>query len=161
MFKKSAALILALILGSSTLGYAGATFAATGHDHGNAETAQKLQLDAGKRWATDAPLRKAMGTINENMRQALPAIHANTLAETQYVQLAEDVRAQVDYMFKNCKLSAEADTQLHQIIVQLLAAADKMAGAPTVRRDGAISVLAALKSYVRYFADDDFTPIAH
>lgn len=161
MFRKPEALVLALILGSGTLGYAGASLAASGHDHGHAESEQELQLDEGKRWATDAPLRKAMGTINESMRQALPAIHENRLDDAQYVQLAEGIRAQVAYMVENCKLSAEADAQLHLIIARLLAGADSMAGAPAERRNGAVSVLGALEDYASYFADDDFTPIAH
>lgn len=161
MFKKPQALLLALILGSGTLSYAGASFAATGHDHGHGEGTQTLQLDEGTRWATDAPLRKAMGAINDHMRQSLPAIHQNRLAEAQYVQLAQEVDAQVAYMVENCKLSAEADAQLHLILAQLLAGAENMAGAPAARRDGAISVLGALGDYAEYFADEDFVPIKH
>ena len=78
MIRKPYALALAIIL-AGTLGHAGTSLAATSHDHGHGEGAPALQLDAGKRWATDAPLRQAMGTINNDMRQALPAIHEDRL----------------------------------------------------------------------------------
>ena len=94
MIRKPHALALAIIL-AGTLGHAGTSLAATSHDHGHGEGAPALQLDAGKRWATDAPLRQAMGTINNDMRQALPAIHEDRLPAARYGELAETVRGQV------------------------------------------------------------------
>ncbi|HLD65583.1 MAG TPA: hypothetical protein VJA19_06045 [Pseudomonas sp.] len=152
------ALALAVVL-ASTLGHAGTSLAATSHGHG--EGAQALQLDAGKRWATDAPLRQAMGTINHDMRLALPAIHEDRLPAARYGELAEVVRSQVAYMVENCKLSAEADAQLHLIIAQMLAGTDAMSGAPAGQRDGAVAVVGALGDYATYFADDTFKPLEH
>ena len=63
MFVKSKFFLLSLILGSTSLGIAGASLAATTHDHSQAEGVHALQLKAGERWATDAPLRKAMGAL--------------------------------------------------------------------------------------------------
>lgn len=160
MISKPRAVALAVIL-ASTLGHAGASLAATSHDHGHSEGAQALQLDAGKRWATDAPLRQAMGAINDNMRQVLPAIHENRLPAAEYGELAEVVRGQVAYMVENCKLSAEADAQLHLIIAQMLASADAMSSAQGGQRDGAVGVVGALGDYATYFADDTFKPIEH
>lgn len=162
MIRKPYALALAIIL-AGTLGHAGTSLAATSHDHGHGhgEGAPALQLDAGKRWATDAPLRQAMGTINNDMRQALPAIHEDRLPAARYGELAETVRGQVAYMVENCKLSAEADAQLHLIIAQLLAGADAMSGAPAGQRDGAVTVVGALGDYATYFADDSFKPLEH
>jgi len=160
MIRKPHALALAIIL-AGTLGHAGTSLAATSHDHGHGEGAPALQLDAGKRWATDAPLRQAMGTINNDMRQALPAIHEDRLPTARYGDLAETVRGQVAYMVENCKLSAEADAQLHLIIAQLLAGADAMSGAPADQRDGAVTVVGALGDYATYFADDGFKPLEH
>lgn len=162
MSRKPQALALALILAGFTLGHAGASLAATGHEHGHGEGAPPtLQLDAGKRWATDAPLRQAMGTINQRMQQALPAIHENRLPAVQYTELAAGIRDQVAYMVAHCKLSAEADAQLHLIISRLLAGADAMSGAPAGQRNGAITVVGALDDYARYFADDGFRPLTH
>lgn len=102
-----------------------------------------------------------MGTLNESMRQTLPAIHENTLAGAQYVQLAEQIRGEVAYMIKNCKLAAAADAQLRLIIAKLLAGADTMAEQPAARRDGAVKVLGALNDYASYFAAPDFTLTEH
>lgn len=160
MSRKTEALALALILAAG-LGHTGSSLAANGHAHGHGEGAPTLQLDHGKRWPTDAALRQAMGTLNENMRQALPAIHEDRLPAAQYAQLAEAVRGQVAYMVEHCNLPADADAQLHLVIARLLAGADAMADVSAGQRDGAISVLSALGDYASYFDDDDFTPIAH
>lgn len=163
MIRTPQAFALAFILGTSTLGYAGASLAATSHDHSghDGHGAQTLQLDEGKRWATDAPLRQAMGKVNESMRQALPAIHEDRLPEAEYAQLAEQVRAQVAYMVENCNLPADADAQLHLIIARMLAGAEAMSGAQTGQRDGAVKVVGALGDYATYFADASFKPLDH
>lgn len=161
MLTKSKALLLSFILGSTSLSMAGASLAATTHDHSPTAGAHALELNAGERWTTDAPLRKAMGTLNESMRRALPSIHESTLAEAQYVQLAEQIRQEASYMIANCKLAPEADAQLHLIIGKLLAGADIMAEQPSARSDGAVMVIGALSDYASYFADPGFTQIEH
>lgn len=161
MLVNSKALLLSLIIGGVSLSLAGTSLAATNHDHSHAKGAHALELNAGERWATDAPLRKAMGLLNESMRHALPAIDENTLTDEQYKKFAEKIRGEVAYMVQNCKLPAEADAQLHLIIAKLLAGAENMAEQPAVRRDGAIKVLGALNDYANYFADPDFSLIKH
>ncbi len=159
MFGKPKTLIVAIILVGFTFGSVGASLAAAGHeqDHG-AGRSEKLQSEVGKRWATDAPLRRAMGSINQSVKQVLPAIHDDRLPSEQYGQLAENIRVQVAYMIDHCKLSAGADAQLHLIIRRLLAGADTMAGT-TAQRDGALTVVGALGDYARYFIDDSFAPV--
>ena len=130
------------------------------HSHGEAAPTQ-LQLNAGKRWATDAALRQAMGTINDGMHEALPAIHENRLPTERYSELAELVRHQVAYMVENCQLSAAADAQLHLIIAQLLAGADAMSDTASGQRDGAVRVVGALGNYASHFADDNLKPLQH
>ena len=51
--------------------------AADAHEHHHGMTPASLQLNAGKKWQTDAPLRAAMGQIRRSMAAALHAIHAN------------------------------------------------------------------------------------
>lgn len=156
------AVILALILGATSLSFAGPSLAAkTAHQHGAAE--HELQLNAGEKWATDAPLRKAMGALNGAMQTSLPTIHDNQLGDAQYDQLAVRVNAEVAYMVKHCKLEPQADAQLHLIIAELLAGADSMAGKTPdqARRNGAVKVLGALQSYAEYFADSAFETIQH
>lgn len=161
MSRYSHAFALACLLGGFALAPAGASLAATGHDHGHEHGAQSLQLNEGKRWSTDAPLRQAMGAVNESMRRALPAIHENRLPEARYGQLAEEVRGQVAYMVENCNLPADADAQLHLVIARMLEGADGMSGDAGHRRQGAVTVLGALQDYASYFDDPQFSPIRH
>ena len=157
------ALFLPLILGAVSLGFAGSGLAATeaSHDHGEAQ--HELQLNAGQKWATDAPLRKAMGELSETLRQSLPAIHKNTFADAGYSKLSEQVNASVAYMVENCALPPEADAQLHVIIASMLAGAESMAGKTPAesRRAGAVKLIGALDNYGAYFADPGFKPINH
>ncbi len=165
MYLSSRTVFLTLILGGSSVGLSGASLAAeslaTGdHQHGLA--VHELQLNAGEKWATDAPLRKAMGSLNDAMRAALPEIHEDRLGEASYVQLASLINDEVAFMIKHCKLTPEADAQLHLIIAQMLAGSDSMAGkAEGTRRDGAVKVMGALGSYAKYFADPAIESAQH
>ena len=133
-----------------------------GHDAHAAQPTHAAALPPdGQRWATDAPLRKAMGTINTALGQSLAAIHEDRLSEAQYVQLAELVRGQVAYMVEHCQLPSEADAQLHLIIARLLAGADGMAATGPAQRQGAITLVGALNDYPHFFADSEFTPLKH
>lgn len=131
------------------------------HDHGKAPVT--LELNAGKKWETDAALRKAMGDIRQAMAAALHAIHENRLSAKGYGTLAHKVEGAVSFMVASCKLGTKADEQLHVIIADLLAGAEQMAGKvkPIKRMDGAVKVIAALDNYGKYFDDAGFKPIEH
>ena len=145
---------LAVLLASLLLGISVAAQAAAPHEHhahGNPEP-QKLQLNAGQKWATDAPLRQAMSEINQAMATALPRIHKNQFAAADYQALAGTVSQKVAYAVANCKLEAKADAMLHLVIADLLAGAEAMESKqPEARHDGAVSVLHALQAYGKYF----------
>ncbi len=123
------------------------------HHHGESGTAaQKLQLNAGKKWATDAVLRQSMADINQAMATALPLIHKNRFSDSDYVGLATTVNQKVGYAIENCKLEPKADAMLHIVIGELMAGAEIMEGKTAGKRHaGAVSVMQALKSYGRYF----------
>jgi hypothetical protein len=147
------------------------TLAATGpslatneaHEHGHGTASATLQLNAGKKWETDAPLRKAMGEIRQSMASSLHAIHENKLSAKAYGELAKKVEGAVGDMVANCKLGSQADEQLHIIIADLLSGAEQMAGKvkQAKRMDGAAKVFGTLDSYGKYFYDPGFQPIAH
>ena len=128
----------ALALGFA-LALAGAAAAAgESHEHGHGAGEAKLVLDHGKKWQTDAPLRKGM----ENIRAVL--------ATGQKPEaLAELVNAEVAYIVQNCKLPEDADAQLHLLIAELLAGADAMKGEQP--REGAERVAKALDRYGEFF----------
>lgn len=147
-----------------TLAAAGPSFAANEtHDHGHGTVSGTLQLNAGKKWETDTPLRKSMGEIRQSMASSLHAIHENKLSSRGYGALAKKWRMQLAIWFANCKLGTQADEQLHLIIADLLAGAEQMAGKvkQAKRMDGAVKVIGALDNYGKYFDDPGFQPIAH
>ena len=157
-----------LLLASLCLVLGGPALAAGGehaHGHGHGAPAQ-LQLDAGKKWPTDAALREAMGKLRTTMAAALPDIHEKRLAAEGYAALAKDVEQEVGYIVAKCKLDARADAQLHLVVAELLDGAGKMAGNTKKAkggkpRDGAVQVIGALDKYAAYFDDPGFVPIAH
>ena len=128
------------------------------HDHGGKPAA--LQLNAGKKWETDAPLRKAIGEIRQSMAASLDAIHNNRLPAKEYGALAHKVESAVGDMVANCKLGTQADEQLHIIIADLLAGAEQMTGKEkqSKPRDGAVKVIGALDKYGKYFDDAGYQP---
>jgi hypothetical protein len=117
-----------------------AAAAGEAHEHGQGHGAgeAKLVLDHGKKWQTDAPLRRGM----ENIRAVLAT-------RQKPEALAELVNAEVAYIVQNCKLPADADAQLHLLIAELLAGADEMKGARA--GEGVERVVKALNEYGRYF----------
>jgi hypothetical protein len=130
------------------------------HEHGHEAHGATLQLNAGKKWETDAPLRKAMGEIRQSMASSLHAIHENKFSAQAYGGLAKKVEGAVGDIVANCKLPPAADAQLHIVVADLLAGAEQMAG-KAKRMDGAVKVIGALDNYGKYFDDPGFQPIAH
>jgi hypothetical protein len=164
MKQKSPGALRALLL-AAMLGLSGMSQAATSHDdhaaHG--QGAATLQLNAGKKWETDAPLRQSMANIRQTMAAALHDIHENRLPATGYGKLAQQVESEVGAIVSNCKLEPKADAQLHLIVADLLAGAEQMSGkAKKIKRqNGAVKVIGALDNYAKYFDDASFKPIKH
>ncbi|MBK9446027.1 MAG: hypothetical protein IPO00_08005 [Betaproteobacteria bacterium] len=162
-----------LLLGAICMSIAGASIAAAPaapgpahkHEHGAATStpAATLQLNAGRKWETDAPLRQAMASIRQEMAAALHDIHENRLSAKGYGKLAQKVETEVGNMIANCKLGTQADEQLHIVITDLLGGAERMAGKVkgAKRQNGAVQVIGALEKYATYFDDAGFKPIEH
>lgn len=123
------------------------------HEHDAGGTIHTLQLDHGKKWATDEPLRKGMNEIRALIAANSAAIHAGKLAASQYAALGSQIEERVAYIVGNCKLGPAADANLHLVVADLIAGADAMqgkAGAASPRA-GASKVVGALDAYGRYF----------
>ncbi len=123
------------------------------HHHGESGVVvQKLELNAGKKWATDAALRQSMDDINQAMAKALPLIHKDRFSDSDYAALATTINQKVGYAVENCKLEPKADAMLHLVIAELMAGAEIMDGKTSAaRHDGAVRVRQALQSYGKYF----------
>lgn len=96
------------------------------HGHDGAGAPARLSLDAGKKWASDAPLRKAMTNVRNAMDESLDAIHGDKLSAAGYGALAGKIKGEVAYMVSNCKLEPKADAQLHTIIAAMLEGVEAM-----------------------------------
>jgi hypothetical protein len=144
------------------LAVAGTTVAATDQHHaGHAhEPPAKLELDHGKPWATDAPLRKGMGALHAAFAERVEAIHAGTLPAANYRALGAKVETEVAALVAECKLEPKADAVLHVIVAELLAAADVLQGrAPGTPAAGAHRAVAALNDYGRKFDHPQWQPL--
>jgi hypothetical protein len=133
------------------------------HQHGQATAAVgQLQLDAGRKWPTDASLRTGMAGIRAAFDADHPAIHAGKESDAQYEALAARIESQVNDIVKNCKLPAAADANLHYVIADLLQGVSLMRGQDPARtrHDGAALVHGALIAYGKYFDDPDWTAAA-
>lgn len=122
------------------------------HDHG-AGAPPSIELDAGKKWATDDELRKGMGAIRVLAEKALPVAHAGKLTPAGYDALAKDINSHIAFIVENCKLDPKADAQLHIIISDLTDGVDTMQGKQPgqARATGVVKVSRTLNTYGKYF----------
>jgi hypothetical protein len=141
------ALAAALMLAAS------APALAAEHAHDHAATAAALELDQGRKWQTDEPLRKGMSNMRAALAGDLKVIHADKASDAQYEALAAKLNGEVAYVVQNCKLDPKADAELHKVIGELLAGAEAMQGkeAGVARRDGAVRAVKALNAYGKFF----------
>lgn len=116
------------------------------HASHHAAGVQHLELNHGKKWATDANLRLGM----ERIRDALPA---GKVSAGQYRALAQSVNDQISFMAQNCRLDQQTDAMLHLVLADLVAGADAIStsGDEHSMHHGAEKISNALKDYATYF----------
>lgn len=156
-----------VVLGAMYMGLAGPTFAAPDvaaqdhkHEHGPTATTAKLQLNAGKKWETDAPLREAMNAIRQELAASLHGVHENRLSNKEYSILAQKIERGVSDIVAKCKLEPKADAQLHLIVAELLASADAMQGkSKATPGAGALQAVRAVNEYGKYFKHSGWKPL--
>ena len=122
-------------------------------EHQHSAGTHELTLDAGKKWATDPPLRKGMAAVRNAVAADMKAIHTGKQNDAGYEALAGKVEAQVSYIVENCKLKPEADAQLHVLIGEMMQGLDIMRGkdAQAPRRQGAERIVGTLDTYPKLF----------
>ncbi len=152
---KHALVVYALI---ATAAFAAASLpAAETHEH---QAAGKLALDAGKKWATDEPLRRGMSTIRADLAPQLRGIHEGKLSAEEYRALGADIENEVGAIVAQCKLEPKADAMLHLVRTELLAGADAMQGkGKGAAADGARQAVHAVNAYGRYFDHPAWAPL--
>jgi len=152
---KSGQRLLAGFFSLALLVAGGAAQAATAsHAEEDAHGAVKLQLNKGKKWETDAPLRQGMAAMRASMDEKLGAIHKGKLTAEEYRALGSKIDTEVGSIVAQCKLAPEADAMLHLVVADLLGAAEimqgKHKGSPAA---AARTAVGALNKYGRYFDD--------
>ena len=116
-----------LLAAALTLPVAALAAGPSAHDHGTGEP-QKVELNAGKKWQIDAPLRQGMGAMRKAVNHMLPLAHAGKAQAADYDALGAEVSRQVAYIVENCKLDPKADAQLHIVIGEILGGQGHAAG---------------------------------
>ena len=146
-------LIAALLL--TPMAQAGA---ANPHQHGSG--AVTMTRNAGQLWPTDAPLRQGMNAIHS----ATAAVMAQgaQASKADYDAFSRQVTTQVGFIINNCKLSPDADAQLHVAIASILAGADVAAGKHkgVTREAGVRQVAQALNAYGAVFDHPQWKALA-
>jgi hypothetical protein len=130
------------------------------HEHdSSAPAVASIELDAGRRWATDASLRAGMAGIRAAFDADHPAIHDGKQTDAQYEALASRIELQVNSIVANCRLPPQADANLHYVIADLSMGVSLMRGQDPARsrHDGAALVHGALRAYGKYFDDPDWS----
>jgi hypothetical protein len=126
---------------------------ADSHAHGHEAALATLQLDQGRKWATDDALRKGMASIRGSVQGAPAPLHKGTARPEAYADLGSRIEADVGRIVKDCKLPPAADAQLHLLIADVVAGADALKGATTAKagQAGLVKVEAALRNYGKFF----------
>jgi hypothetical protein len=151
-FLRPVSLIVLLIVATSR------PLQAAEHEHAHAHTEPapqapaKLELNKGKKWATDEALRTSVATLRASFAAQIHAIHTGKLSADQYKQLGATIDTEIARIVANCKLEPQADAVLHILLSDLIAAAAIMQGRnPGVPGDAAHLVVTTLNNYGRYF----------
>ncbi|MEO7032125.1 MAG: hypothetical protein ABI351_06950 [Herbaspirillum sp.] len=149
------------ILAAVALALPLATIAAESAPHDHGATPTKVELNAGKKWASDAPLRKAMNTIRQEVVTALPSTHAGKMTPEQYQSLSTAITGQIGYIVQNCKLDPKADAQLHAVLGQMTEGIDTLDGKQgDDRAAGVVKVAQSLNNYGTYFQHPGWKAVA-
>lgn len=131
-----------------------------GHLHSaSAAMIANMQLDDGRKWPTDAPLRTGMAAIRTAFEGDHAAIHAGTETDAQYEALATRIEQEVQGIIANFHLPPAADATLHHAIADLTRGIGIMRGKDPAREchEGAALVHGALLAYAKYFDDPSAT----
>lgn len=128
--------------------------------HAKAEP-HRIALNAGKKWATDKPLRQAMNAMRATVTRNIELVHGGRATAATYEAAAKEVNEQVAYMVKNCKLGRRADAQLHIVLADIIGGVETLEGehAGVGREAGLASIGQALNTYGSHFDHPGWKPL--
>ncbi len=152
--RKTGCLLLAAGLASFVPAQAQPSHASGHAEHG----AMQIELDHGRLWATDAPLREGMERIRVAVDTALQA--DAPLNATQAQVLAAAVEDGIAFMVQHCRLAPKADANLHILLGRLSAAATQVKTNPQSAQ-GVPQMLEMLAIYPRRFSHPGWKASVH
>jgi hypothetical protein len=130
------------------------------HEKHGAAPAKPAQPAAGKKWATDAPLRKSMAAIRALVQTNLPAVHAGKLGDAAYAALGKQIDGEIAAIFQACKLAPDADAALHEILLPMMEGSQALQ-AGGARQAGFVKILTHVNAYGERFDHPGFEPVRH
>lgn len=122
------------------------------HDHEHSD--KGMVLDDGKKWETDAPLRKGMQSIHDVVKKAEKAFQSKTMTQKEGEALGSHINKQLMYMVENCELQPKADASLHVIIGEMMQGIGELSKRPD-SEGGFPRINKALKRYPKFFDHPD------
>lgn len=122
-------------------------------EHSHPDDATELALDSGERWATDESLRVAMERLHSVVTHTA---HGHVPPE----MLAERIGEEMQYMVEHCKLPADADAELHKLLVMLGDAREKLLAEKT-QDAGVEKAQHVLEQYGKFFAHEGWEAPSH
>jgi len=151
---------LALAAAGAPAATAAPSAAPDAHSHGHGHASPPApRPQAGRKWASDAPLREGMTRIRALV--APPLAGRSKMGAEESAALAARIEGEVGKIVANCKLPPQADAALHAILSELMAGTGAMAGrTPDAdRAHGLAQVAAAVNDYGRSFEHPGFRPL--
>ncbi len=157
--------LLASALAAAALALAAANLRAAGdaHHHHAApapDAPRGLTLNQGRKWSTDAPLRRGMGNIRSLVDKYRHAAPNQTSPATSPQALAKEINAEVNYIFQNCRLEKRADEMLHLVLADIMNGSGTLEKGPAAARAKALdTIVHAVNNYGRYFDHPGWTDL--
>lgn len=121
----------------------------------DAPVAASTRTAPAQRYATDATLREQMREIRDSVLALEHAPHGHINPELAS-QAADRITGNVNIIIVNCKLPADADAALHDIIGPILKDANALKS-DSGRTDAVAGLRESLARYARQFRDPGFS----
>lgn len=127
------------------------------HDQKHSKQAENIGmvLNDGKKWETDAPLRKGMQSIRNVVKKAEKAFQSKTMTQKEGKALGSHINKQLMYMVENCELQPKADAALHVVIGEMMQGIGVLSKAPS-SEGGFPRIHKALQKYPKFFDHPEF-----
>lgn len=159
--KRTAAVCISILaVGAGSVPAYANPHAHPGHVNAAVPAPAKLTLDQGRRWATDAALRRHMEELRTTLAQHGEAISADRLTDEHSAALAQAIERRVAAIMTDCHLEPRADANLHLVMAELVQAAEILQGKSRQGpRSGALRAVRAAQMYATYFDHPGWTPV--